>query len=80
MVVTGNQKGGGTDANISVTIHGKSGTTGKIPLKNNSKDCFERNQSDIFHFKSPCVGPLTKIRIEHDNTGFAPGWYLDRVS
>ena len=24
-------------------------------------------------------GELTKVRIEHDNSGFRPGWFLDRV-
>lgn len=24
-------------------------------------------------------GELTKVHIEHDNSGFRPGWFLDRV-
>ncbi|KAK2194040.1 hypothetical protein NP493_3g07026 [Ridgeia piscesae] len=79
VVVTGNMKGAGTDAKVSVIIFGKTGQTPKLRLKSNSKNCFERNQSDIFNLKTVCVGPMTKIRIMHDNTGFCPGWYLDRV-
>ena len=26
------------------------------------------------------LGKLRKIRIEHDNTGFGPGWFLDHVT
>ncbi|CAH1787210.1 unnamed protein product [Owenia fusiformis] len=79
VTVTGGMKGSGTDANVFLTLYGKSGHTQKISLKNNSKDVFEKNQSDEFFAKSTCVGPMTKIRIEHDNTGFAAGWYLERV-
>ena len=77
--MTGNVKGAGTDANIFMTLYGKTGTSPKIHLKNNHKDCFERNRSDIFKIKSGCVGPMTKLRIQHDNTGMAAGWFLDRV-
>lgn len=62
VVVTGDKKGAGTDANISLTIFGKSGNTPKQPLKATSKDAFERNHSDIFHLKTKCCGPLTKVR------------------
>lgn len=79
VAVTGNMKGAGTDANVFMTLFGKTGQTPKLQLKNNSSDCFERNQSDIFVLKTTCVGPMSKIRIEHDNKGFAAGWYLDRV-
>ena len=79
-MITGDKKGAGTDANVSITIFGKSGQTDKLPLKSKSKNVFERNQSDIFTMKAKCVGPMTKIRIEHDNSGAAAGWYLERVS
>ena len=62
VVVTGNMKGAGTDAKVSVIIFGKTGQTPKLRLKSNSKNCFERNQSDIFNLKTVCVGPMTKIR------------------
>ena len=79
-VITGDKRGAGTDANVYITIFGKSGITEKIPLKSKSKDVFEKNTSDMFTVKAKCVGPMTKIRIEHDNTGSGPGWYLERVS
>lgn len=79
-VITGDKIGAGTDANVYITIYGKNGQTAKLPLKSKTKNVFERNTSDIFTEKANCVGPLTKIRIEHDNTGAGPGWYLERVS
>ncbi|XP_064633987.1 lipoxygenase homology domain-containing protein 1-like isoform X3 [Lineus longissimus] len=79
IVVTGDVIGSGTNANVFLTIHGKSGVTPKMHLKDTSKRMFERNQSDIFVMKANCVGPMTKVRIQHDNTGKYPGWYVERV-
>ena len=62
ITVTGNHKGAGTDANVFVTLYGKGGNTPKLQLKNNSKNCFEKDQSDIFNLKTTSVGPLVKLR------------------
>ena len=62
VIVTGNVKGAGTDAKVSLIIFGKTGQTAKLQLRSNSKNSFERNQSDIFNLKTTCVGPMTKIR------------------
>lgn len=70
----------GTNANVFITLFGKTGTTQKMHLKNNSKTLFNRGSSDLFKVRCNCVGPMKKIRIEHDNTGIGPGWYLERVS
>ena len=77
-MVTGDKKGAGTDANVFVTIYGKSGQTAKLPLKGKGSKQFDRNTSDVFFVKANCVGPMTKVRVEHDNTGTGPGWYLER--
>ncbi|XP_078580092.1 lipoxygenase homology domain-containing protein 1-like isoform X2 [Branchiostoma floridae x Branchiostoma japonicum] len=80
VTVTGDCRGGGTDANVFVTLYGKKGTTARLPLRNRHKSkTFERGRSDIFVIKAKNVGPLQKVRIQHDNTGTAPGWFLDRV-
>ena len=80
VTVTGDMMGGGTNANVFITIFGKTGTTRKIHLKSNSKNLFDRGVSDTFRVKANCVGPMKKVRIEHDNTGVGAGWYLERVS
>ncbi|XP_022094211.1 lipoxygenase homology domain-containing protein 1-like isoform X2 [Acanthaster planci] len=80
VTVTGDVKGAGSDSNVYITLFGMRGTSKKTPLKPQpGADPFERGNSDVFTFKCNNVGPLRKIRIEHDNTGFAPGWFLDRV-
>lgn len=77
--MTGDCQSAGTDANVFLTIFGKTGVTPKIHLKNNHRKCFRRGTSDVFMVKAKSVGPMTKVRIEHDNTGFGAGWYLERV-
>ncbi|KAL8614281.1 hypothetical protein ACOMHN_007619 [Nucella lapillus] len=79
VTVTGDLLGGGTNANVFLTVFGKTGTTRKVHLKNSSKTMFKRGSSDVFRVKTNCVGPMKKIRIEHDNTGVGSGWYLERV-
>ncbi|KAE8285273.1 Lipoxygenase-like proteiny domain-containing protein 1 [Larimichthys crocea] len=79
VTITGEVKGAGTDANVFVTLFGEFGVTPKVHLASKSRTAFEKNKTDVFRIKTYNVGPLKKIRIEHDNTGMNPGWYLDRV-
>lgn len=82
IVITGDIRGAGTDSQVYITLFGSDGKrTEKFHLKNSStnKNPFERNQTDKFRLKGDYVGDLVKLRIEHDNTGRGPGWFLDRV-
>jgi hypothetical protein len=45
----------------------------------NKLNNFERNQEDLFGITCVDVGTPTKIRIRHDNSGFGPSWFLDKV-
>uniref|UniRef100_H2ZAW5 PLAT domain-containing protein n=1 Tax=Ciona savignyi TaxID=51511 RepID=H2ZAW5_CIOSA len=48
-VVTADEKGrSGTDSNVSLTIYGTNGDSGKRPLKQRFRDLFERKQTDKF--------------------------------
>ncbi|KAL4225448.1 Lipoxygenase y domain-containing protein 1 [Mactra antiquata] len=79
-VVTGDKQNAGTDSNVFITIFGKTGATAKTHLKCvKSKTPFQTGTSELVKIHSNCVGPLTRVKIEHDNTGFAPGWYLERI-
>ncbi|KAG7237555.1 hypothetical protein INR49_032172, partial [Caranx melampygus] len=83
VTITGDERGAGTDANVFVTLFGEYGITPKIHLASNtekrSRTAFERAKTDVFRVRTHNVGPLKKIRIEHDNTGLNPSWFLDRV-
>ncbi|KAG9355040.1 hypothetical protein JZ751_001753, partial [Albula glossodonta] len=76
---TGDVRGAGTDANVFVTLFGDYGITPKVHLASKNRTAFENNKTDVFRIKTNNVGPIQKIRIEHDNTGMSSGWFLDRV-
>ena len=79
-VVTGDKLGAGTDACVYATLFGPRGKhTPRIPLKSKERDLFERGKTDLFKIFTNYVGPIQKIRIEHDNTGKSPGWFLERI-
>ena len=61
--MTGNKMGAGTDANVYMTLFGKSGSSQKLQLRRPGKQCFNKNESDIFTVKSNCVGPMKKLRF-----------------
>ncbi|XP_055880340.1 lipoxygenase homology domain-containing protein 1-like isoform X1 [Biomphalaria glabrata] len=85
VVNTGKKKFAGTDARVFVTFIGTEGRSPKIELTaaraGVKKDVtlFERNSEDRFKVKFRNVGEIKKLRIEHDNSGMAPGWFLNRV-
>ncbi|XP_077943299.1 lipoxygenase homology domain-containing protein 1 [Gasterosteus aculeatus] len=79
VTITGDEPGAGTDANVFVTLFGDYGITPKVHLASKSRTAFERGKTDVFRIRTHNVGPLEKIRIEHDNTGLSANWFLDRV-
>nr|XP_054587133.1 lipoxygenase homology domain-containing protein 1-like [Nothobranchius furzeri] len=83
VTITGDERGAGTDANVFITLFGDYGITPKIHLASNtekkSRTAFERAKTDVFRIRTHNVGPLKKIRIEHDSTGLSASWFLDRV-
>ncbi|KAF7667477.1 hypothetical protein LDENG_00061370 [Lucifuga dentata] len=79
VTITGDERGAGTDANVFVTLFGEYGICPKMHLASKSRTAFERAKTDVFRIKTHNVGPLKKIRIEHDNTGLNASWFLERV-
>ena len=46
-----------------------------------SRGGFERGSTRVFTVTSPVsVGEPISLHIEHDNSGFAPAWFLDHVA
>uniref|UniRef100_A0A8D0FQN3 Lipoxygenase homology domains 1 n=1 Tax=Strix occidentalis caurina TaxID=311401 RepID=A0A8D0FQN3_STROC len=79
IVVTGFEKGAGTDASVFITIFGVNGDSGKRALKQKFRNLFERGKTSRFYLEILDMGELKKVRIEHDNSGLAPGWLVERV-
>ncbi len=78
-VLTGDRRGAGTDANVSIVLYGESGDSGRPKVLQTSSANFERGATDVFGVESPDLGTLTKIRIGHDGAGFGSGWFLDKI-
>ncbi len=83
VVVTGDKKMAGTDANVFVTLFGprnKSSARLELARSETHKNMFEAGKTDVFKLVGvDYVGPIHKVRIEHDNSGKAPGWFLERL-
>ncbi|CAH7088263.1 Loxhd1 [Phodopus roborovskii] len=80
-IKTGDKKSAGTDANVFITLFGTQDDTGMTLLKSSktNTDKFERDSIEIFTVETLDLGDLWKVRIGHDNTGKAPGWFVDWV-
>ena len=79
IVITGDEKGAGTDANVFITIYGVNGDSGRRQLRQKFRNLFEREQTDRFLLEMLDMGELQKVRMDQDNSGLSPGWLLDRV-
>jgi len=79
IVITGDEKGAGTDANVYATLYGTNGESGRRQLRQKFRNLFEREQTDRFVLEMLDMGDLLRVKMEHDNTGLSPGWLLDRV-
>ncbi|KAH3831729.1 hypothetical protein DPMN_104999, partial [Dreissena polymorpha] len=79
-VITGDVWGGGTDANVYITIYGDRGDTGVRQLYADTKGVyFKQGQIDSFEVEAVSLGHLKRIIIGHDGTGPGAGWFLDKV-
>ncbi|CAJ0958666.1 unnamed protein product [Ranitomeya imitator] len=79
IIVTGFEKGAGTDANVFITMYGSNGDSGKHALKQKMRNLFERGKTNRFYIETLDLGEVKKVRVEHDNSGLSAGWLLERV-
>merc|ERR1712226_127966 len=79
-IYTGDEDGGGTDADVSVQLFGAGGgDSGTHLLDKEGHDDFE--QGHVGDYKITCgkLGKLEKLRIWHDGSGFGSDWFLEKV-
>lgn len=79
IVITGDVSGGGTDANVFITLYGVNGDSGKRQLRQKFRNLFERGQTDRFLLEMLDLGELLRVKVEHDSTSSGCGWYLECV-
>lgn len=79
-VETGCKSRAGTDANISVSLTGTKGKTGRIALSSWRND-FEAGNKDVYIVKAMDVGAVLIIRLHNDKSRWIenPDWFVDRI-
>ena len=81
---TSDVKGAGTDANVTLELHGlldgKEVKMGPFPLETSADD-FKRGAADVFAVEGPKLGELKKAIVAHDGKGMFGGadWHLQMV-
>lgn len=79
-VVTGNRKGAGTDASVSLIIKGSNGETNPLSMDKWFHNDFEAGQKDDYYITAKDVGELLMITLKNDGGGYRSDWFVDRVT
>ncbi|XP_032415639.1 polycystic kidney disease protein 1-like 2 [Xiphophorus hellerii] len=80
-VQTGHRRGAGTSANVTVKLIGTEADSTIHTLTDPEKPVFERGSFDMFLLSTPYpLGELKNIRLQHDNSGGHPSWYVSKVT
>ncbi|VDM25910.1 unnamed protein product [Hydatigera taeniaeformis] len=74
-VRTGNLHGGGTSAQVYLTLVGDASESGEFIFSNSKGRVFAKDREAVFKVEAAGLGKLTKIRLRHDNSGPSPDWY-----
>ena len=79
-VFTSNLRDAGTDANVTLKIHGTNTSSYPIPLGGNIAN-FEQGECDIFNeiIIPTKIGKVEAITVSHDGTNPYPEWHLEKV-
>jgi hypothetical protein len=70
-----------TDANVFVTLYGSRASSAELPVGHggNGNGRFGLTGVDAVTVQLPDLGVVSRVHVRHDNTGVAPGWFLDRL-
>ncbi len=75
-VLTGDVRGGGTEANVFLTLHGSTQSSSKHQLHGD----FTRGSTVRTEISCPSnLGPIKTVTVAHDNSGFGADWFLDHI-
>jgi hypothetical protein len=84
-VVTADVKWAGTDARVTVELHGERASSGALALgPQRWRDNFARGSTDTFELLLPAgapeLGALRRLSVQHDGEGFGAGWLLEQIT
>ncbi|XP_014681546.1 PREDICTED: polycystic kidney disease protein 1-like 2 [Priapulus caudatus] len=77
-VHTADVKNAGTDAGVSLQLHGHHETSGYVLLES-SGNSFERRSVDYFVIEHEDMGDIYNLSVKHDNKHLASSWLLEKV-
>lgn len=79
-VFTSDLRGAGTDAGVTLQVHGSKGSSPHIPLGSNIAN-FEQGEHDVFcGVEVPgWLGELEAMSVSHDGRGPYPDWHLEKL-
>ena len=79
-VFTSDLRGAGTDARVTLQVHGSKGSSPPTLLRRNIFN-FEQGEHDIFcGIEVPgWLGVLEAVTVSHDGSGPYPDWHLEKV-
>ncbi|XP_021373395.1 lipoxygenase homology domain-containing protein 1-like isoform X2 [Mizuhopecten yessoensis] len=80
-IITGREPKSATTAQVTLTVYGDAGNSGPLQLGKADSGQFQVGQTDEFDISldPEDLGEFRKIRVEHDNSGSDPAWWLDKV-
>ncbi|MDJ0597945.1 MAG: PLAT/LH2 domain-containing protein [Crocosphaera sp.] len=78
VVYTGDIRNAGTNANVYITLYGTRGQSNEYSLDNRENN-YQRGDTDEFTLRMANLGDITQVKIRHDNSGIAAGWYLNKI-
>ena len=78
IIYTGDVFQGGTDANVTFTLHGTDGSAA-ITVDTNYARRQERGDVNYVTVQGPDLGELQSMTVQRDDAGSGPDWYLDRI-
>ena len=75
-IITGEERGAGTDSDVSVEIMGVAGKFGPYLLAA-QKGGFETGMHDVFSVSTPDIGQVVELALSHNDKGFGAAWQVD---
>jgi hypothetical protein len=70
---------GGTDANITCTLHGADGSVSQT-VESEAPGLFEQKLSNQVHLRGMDIGAIKSLTLQIDDHGNGPGWFVGNAS
>lgn len=81
IIETGDKKSAGTDAGVYIQLYGENGKTTTLQgVDTVGYNDFEKGGLGAYIlYSDEDLGNINKIKVQHDNTGNSPWWYIKRI-